>query len=179
MRLLVVPACLAMCFILGSCFPEPTKAIPDEVMGMAPIYGTGNVDSIVMEEAQPIESLGKIYYKTPFMFATEKGRGIHIIDNSNPSQPEKIGFLRISGNSEIAIKGNLLYANNRLDLVTLDISNLNDVRIVSRLKDVFSSLEGAGLFPPDFEGFFECVDPNRGIVIGWEEKILFSPQCWR
>lgn len=179
MRSIPVLTFLAISFMLGSCFPDPSNPIPDEVLGMAPVYGAGNMDSIVMEEARPIESLGKIYYKTPFMFATEKGKGIHIINNTNPSQPEKIAFLSISGNTEMAVKGNLLYANNRLDLVTLDISNLDSVRIVSRLKNVFPSLESAGLFPPDFSGYFECVDPAKGVVLRWEEKMLHSPQCWR
>lgn len=170
---------LGLLLVIASCDPLNDQSIPDQVMGMAPIYGIGQADSIVMEAPRPIESLGKMYYKDQIIFAAEQGQGIHIIDNSNPSQPDKTAFLRISGNTDIAIKGNILYANNKVDLVAVDISQLDSIRIISRVKNVFPSLDGTGLFPPNYFGYFECADPSKGIVVGWQEKMLNSPQCWR
>ena len=157
---------------------EPKKEIPDEVMGLAPIYSTGDIKEIIMLEAQDISRLGKIYYKDSLIFAGETGRGIHIIDNSDPSNPEPIHFLQIFGSTDIAIKGDLLYANNREDLVTIDISDLENVKVLNRMEGLFPDQLDA-TFPSDYFGFFECADPNLGVVIGWEERLLKEPQCWR
>ena len=168
---------LATCFLLQSCI-ESTKDIPDEVMGLAPIYGVGDLDEIKMIEAQTINRLGKIYYKDSLIFAGEMGRGIHVIDNTDPSDPQKVHFLRIYGNSDIAIKGNILYANNQEDLVTIDISDLNEIKVLSRLEGVFPE-QLDGNFPTNYVGFFECHDPALGVVVGWEERMLDKPQCWQ
>ena len=78
-------------------------------------------------EPQPINSVGKIYYKDGFMYVNEPGEGIHIIDNHNPSQPMPIKFLKIPGNFDLAIKGNTFYADSFVDLVALDISDVNQL----------------------------------------------------
>lgn len=163
--------------LFSGCF-EPKTEIPEEVIGLAPVYGDLSENEIKLLDPQPMENLFKIYYKAPYIFAGELSKGIHIIDNTDPTQPEKIAFLKILGNSDIAIKGNLLYANNLSDLVTLDISNINDIKEVHRLEDAFGQLVIDGSFPIAYEGFFECVDPEKGLVIGWEERPLFNPQCW-
>ena len=72
----------------------------------------------------------------------------------------------------------MLYANNLNDLVTLDISDINDIRLVNRLENAFEQEVIDGIFPSGFSGFFECADPEKGIVIGWEERLLTRPQCW-
>ena len=168
---------LASFFLFHSC-QEPTKSIPDEVMGMAPVYSLADFNEIKMLEAQKILQLGKIYYKDSLIFAGETGRGVHIIDNTDPTDPQKIKFLQIYGSSDIAIKGNILYANNQKDLVAIDISNLEEIKVLKRLEGIFPEQLDAP-FPPDYFGFFECVDPSLGIVIGWEERLLQQPECWR
>ncbi|MCI5084069.1 MAG: hypothetical protein MRY78_20385 [Saprospiraceae bacterium] len=162
---------------LTSCF-ERMVDIPEETIGIAPIYGDESDKEIKILEPQEIGTLFKIYYKFPYIYAGEFGRGLHIIDNSDPSKPEKIAFLQILGNTDIAIKDNLLYANYENDLVAIDISDLDNIQIVHTLENVFASYSG-DLFPIGYNGFFECIDPTKGTVIGWTEKILVEPQCWR
>ncbi len=152
---------------------------PAEVIGLAPIYGSTNWKAIQSLPPQKIVSLGKMYYKNGFIFAGEVGRGIHIIDNRNPSTPKRIKFLKIDGNTDIAIKGDFLYANNVQDLVVLDISDLDKVQLMKRLDNIFPQLDASGLFPENYFGYFECVDTKHGAVIGWEEITLKNPKCWR
>ena len=162
---------------LSSCF-ERMVEIPEETLGLAPIYGEETDKLIQIMDPQPIVSLYKIYYKAPYIYAGEAGRGVHIIDNSEPSAPEKIAFLQILGNSDVAIKDNYLYANYENELVTIDISDLDNIEVVSRLENVFDKFVG-DIFPEGYSGFFECVDPTKGTVIGWSEQILIEPQCWK
>ncbi|PHI18805.1 hypothetical protein CEQ90_16250 [Lewinellaceae bacterium SD302] len=164
-------------FIFCGCVEE-LREIPDETIGMAPIYAVAEAwDEIVATEPRAIEQLGKIYYKDPYIYATERGEGIHVVDNSNPENPTRVAFLQIIGNSDLAIRGNTLYANNVNDLVAIDISNLDSVTVNQRLSGVFSNT-GAE-FPENYSGFFECADPEMGTVIGWAETTLVKPQCWR
>ena len=167
---------LSLLLLLSGCL-DPKVDIPEQVTGLAPIYYEGDWRDIGAEPPQPIQELFKIYYKDSILFAGESLRGIHVIDNTDPFNPEPIKFIRIPGNSDIAIKGSTLYDNNLSDLVAIDISDLDNIRVVSRVENAFSGL-GAPL-PDDYFGFFECPDPNMGAIIGWAEKILERPECWR
>lgn len=177
----MIPKYLRLIFcvsvLLSSC--QQKEDIPELIQGLAPIYGGADWKNIKTIAPQPIELLGKIYHKNGFLFVGEVGKGIHIIDNRNPGEPKQLKFLEIDGNTDIAIKGNVLYANNAKDLVVLDISNLDEVKLLKRLPDVFPLLDGSGMFPPNYSGYFECVDTKRGVVIGWEETTLKKPECWR
>lgn len=169
---------LVLIIILSACVSED-RDIPETVQGLAPIYSGADWKTIQTVDPQPIQQLGKIYYKTGFIFVGEVGKGIHIIDNRNPSDPKRVKFLEINGNTDIAIKGNMMYANNAKDLVVLDISNLDNITLLKRVPDVFPLLDGSGMFPAGYSGYFECVDSKKGVVIGWEEMTLNNPECWR
>ena len=95
--------------------------------------------------AQDLENPGKIYVKDNYLFINEVKKGIHIIDNSNPSFPKAISFIQILGNVDIVVKGNILYADSYTDFVAFDISNPKDVKEVSRTKEVFSNGQVDGI----------------------------------
>src|SRR5690606_36232817 len=50
---------------------------------------------IVTEAARTMERPGKLYVKENYLFINELKKGIHIIDNSNPSNPTAIAFVNI------------------------------------------------------------------------------------
>ncbi len=167
--------------ILGSC--EPTESFsPNEigiVEGVRPIYSSSEDWNIISSKGpQPIQSLGKIYYKDQHIYVNERFKGIHIIDNSNPSNPVPIKFIEVLGSEDIAIKGNFLYVDNITDLVVLDISNLQNIQEINRVANLYPDA-GQATFPLGYTGFFECVDDTQGIVVGWETTILDNPTCWR
>jgi hypothetical protein len=88
-----------------------------------------------------LKEVGKIYTKDNLLFINELYKGVHIFDNRNPASPQKIGFLHIAGNVDIAIKHNFLYADNAIDLVVVDLSDLpNKVRVVARSEGVFPEM---------------------------------------
>ncbi len=101
--------------------------------------------SIKTLPAQDLENPGKIYVKDNYLFINEVKKGIHVIDNSNPSLPKAISFIQILGNVDIAVKGNILYADSYTDFVALDITNPNAVKEVSRTKEVFSNGQVDGI----------------------------------
>ncbi len=89
--------------------------------------------------AQDLENPGKIYVKDNYLFINEVKRGIHVIDNTNPSSPKAISFIQILGNVDMAVKDNILYADSYTDFVALDISNPTNVKEVSRTINVFTT----------------------------------------
>jgi hypothetical protein len=96
--------------------------------------------------AQDLENPGKIYVKDNYLFINEVKKGIHVIDNTNPSSPKAISFIQILGNVDMAVKDNILYADSYTDFVALDISNPKDVKEVSRTNEVFTNGQVDGLW---------------------------------
>ncbi|MEN8117819.1 MAG: hypothetical protein ABFS16_12610 [Bacteroidota bacterium] len=109
---------------------------------------------------------GKIYFKDGYIFINEEFKGVHIIDNRNPENPQNIGFIEIPGNVDIAIKNDILYADSYIDLVAIDISDINDPSEVHRIEDVLPYT-----LPPYDEDYRVAeVDEEKGVVIDWEIK---------
>jgi len=165
------------------CFEPPEDIAPTEpvgeVDGIKPIYAPfSGVETYPQIEVQPIVNLGKIYYNDPYIFVNESARGVHIIDNTNPAAPKKISFLTIPGNNDIAVKGNYLYADNLRDMVIFDVSDINEIKFVNRVLDINPN-EADIIFPPNFSGWFECIDEGQGEVVGWEQALLLNPTCFK
>jgi hypothetical protein len=92
--------------------------------------------SVELTVPQPIKETGKIYFKDGYLYVNEPGKGIHIIDNRNPSTPVPVKFLKIPGNYEMAIKGNSLYADSYVDIVVFDVSKVSNIKEINRLESV-------------------------------------------
>lgn len=147
-------------------------------LGVKPIYADLTMwDEIISLPPQPISNLGKIYYKSPYIYVNERFRGIHVIDNTDPTQPIAIAFIQIYGCEDIAINGDILYADNYTDLVAIDISDINNVIVVDRVEDLYT--RSSLTFPEGYSGYFECVEEDNGFIIGWEEAELLNPRCLR
>ncbi|MFN8358094.1 MAG: hypothetical protein U0Y10_26770 [Spirosomataceae bacterium] len=98
--------------------------------------------------AQTLEKPGKIYSKDNYLFINEIKKGIHILDNSDPSNPKMLSFLAIPGNIDMAVKGNILYADSYTDVIAFDISNPTAIKEVNRVTDVFQYglIDGLGWY---------------------------------
>jgi len=94
-------------------------------------------ENIKSNTPRPVENPGKINIRGNYIFLNETDKGIHVIDNSNPSQPRNIAFIDIPGNMDLAVKGNTLYADLYTDLVTIDISNPASVKLTKVIESVF------------------------------------------
>ena len=111
---------------------------------------------------------GKIYVSGRYLFINEHYEGIHVFDNSDPSHPTEVQFLRIPGNLDMAVRGNLLYADNGPDLLTLDISNPTQIRVAGRTRNALPELTAPVLdfvIPTEFQPENR---PKDAVIVGWE-----------
>jgi len=78
-----------------------------------PIYQTLTDVRLNMKSnsAEEIKNPGKIYVLGNYIFLNELDKGIHVIDNRNPASPKNISFIDIPGNVDMAVTGNILYAD--------------------------------------------------------------------
>ena len=67
--------------------------------------------NIKSNTAKEVQNPGKLYIFGNYIFLNEIDKGIHIIDNSNPASPKNVAFIDIPGNLDMAVKGNILYAD--------------------------------------------------------------------
>lgn len=106
---------------------------------LRPVYKTKQEvwSEIKSKPAKAIVNPGKISLFGTTIFLNEIDKGVHVIDNSNPSQPRNIGFIEVPGNVDLAVKGNRLYADLFNDLITIDISNPQQVQVLSTKERVF------------------------------------------
>ena len=125
--------------------------------------------SVTVERSESLKHPGKIYFKDGYIFINEELKGIHIIDNRNPANPVNQSFIKIPGNMDIAIKGDILYADSYVDLVAIDISDLNKPKEVARVKDVFPYT-----LPPRINENIglDKIDETKGVVLNWEVKLI-------
>lgn len=115
-------------------------------------------------EGRALENPGKIYYKSPYIYINERYKGVHVINNSDPYNPVKEGFIVAPGCIDMAIKGNVMYLDNSVDLVVVDLSTK---QVTKRIKDVFpepSSPENKLFY--DFDG---SRDPEF-ILVAWKKN---------
>lgn len=148
-----------------------------QAMGYVPIYANVSNSSIGLGAVQATTHAGKIYAYGSYAFQVDQYEGIHVIANANSAGAKKIAFLKVPMCTEIAIKDHHLYTNNVNDLVVFDLSNPANPQLVKRLDNAFPQLNQE--HPPFSNVYFECPDPSKGVVVGWEEKIIKNPGCRR
>lgn len=115
-------------------------------------------NGVEIKPAQQLRDPGKIYIYGQYLLINERGEGIHIIDNSNPSSPQFISFIAIPGNYDLAVNQSILYTDSYIDLVAFDISNPATPTIVKRVESIFPNM-----LDPD--GQF--VDNEKGVVVDY------------
>ncbi|MEO6134833.1 MAG: hypothetical protein ABIP35_06750 [Ginsengibacter sp.] len=127
-----------------------------------PVYKTTSEvkANIKSNAAREIENPGKLFIQGNFIFLNEIDKGIHIIDNRNPTAPHNVAFIDIPGNLDLAVKGNALYADLYTDLVTLDISDPLNV-VVKKYNE--------GVFPHRSYGYGFSGDSSK-IITNWEQR---------
>ncbi|MBM3169147.1 MAG: hypothetical protein FJZ76_07705 [Bacteroidetes bacterium] len=127
--------------LIFSCTDEVTSTYSFRTM--MPVYlemKDVRAKAISVAPAQEIEEPGKIYIYKDYLFINEPNQGIHIYDNKNPANPINLSFIPIEGNVDLAINSDILYADNYVDLLAFDISNIRSIRLVKRVEDVFTHL---------------------------------------
>lgn len=138
-----------------------------------PVFMSADVfRSSVKISTQPVEitKQGKICFYEGYLYVSEPGKGIHIIDNRNPASPAPVGFIELIGNTDVAIRNNMLYADSYIDLVWFDISNPALPAFKNRLENVFPQS-----YPPVEEGYIDyelCTskEAETHVIVGWTQE---------
>ncbi len=163
-RLLLLPIILMLFFGIA-CSEDPESHLVTVAVPVTQSIANFRA-SVKIQEPRIIKESGKIYAWKDFIFINDKNEGVHIIDNTDPYNPTNIKFLNIPRNMDIAIKDDRLYADNGMDLVVFDLSDINNIREVSRVQDVFPTYyenAPAGVSYVDFENF----NSNEEVIIGY------------
>ena len=165
-----------ICLVTASCVPQSEKW---EEIGLAPIYiSPSDFSFIKTESPRASEDQGSQVEENGYIYINERVQGIHVFDNSDPSKPSRIYFWKIPGNTEFQIANDRLYADNSRHLITIDISDASDIKVLSHVADVYTvNMENVN-YPRNYSGRFECPEFEEGIVVDWESKLLDSPRCY-
>lgn len=139
-------------------------------------------NSVTVVDPLPISESGKMYAYKDYIFVNDTYKGVHVIDNSNPENPQKVSFIKIAGNVDISIKDDYLYADSLTDLVVLDISDVNNVKIVDWLEGVLGNggfwlaAQLQDIQWPQADIYdYEGVDFDNDVIVGWEVKTELRP----
>ncbi|MGF1557508.1 MAG: LVIVD repeat-containing protein [Flavobacteriaceae bacterium] len=134
---------------------------------------TFKTEAVDVTEPVPMVESGKIYAYKNYVFVNDVGRGFHVLDNTDPSNPKSISFIQLEGNFDISIKDDRLFADSYGDLVILDISDINNIgdakRIENAIYQEFWCTVGWDVAWPeadfyDYSGF----DASKEAIVGWE-----------
>ncbi len=122
--------------------------------------------SITTEAPRDIIDAAKIYIQGRYIYITERYKGLHIVDNTDPRNPRNLAFVKVPGCIDVAAKGSNLYVDNATDLVTLDASDLTQIVEVARTRNIFPDA-----LPPDLNfipaKYQEGNRPDNTIIIQW------------
>ena len=114
--------------------------------------------------ARNMTETGKIYYRAPYIYVNERYKGVHIINNTDPANPVSEGFILAPGCIDMAVKGNILYLDNAVDLVSFD---LDARQVTKRIRNVFCEP-----LAPDGMRFNSLKNRPEGyILVEWKKNL--------
>ena len=153
---------LTALLILQSCTKEKCTETYEGIT-YTPVYASmASLRTVNIQPAKAITSNGKIFVKGNYIFINEVDKGFHIINNTNPTNPQRIAFVSIPGNMDMIAKGNFLLVDNYVDLLTFNISNPANIQLVKRT-------ENALPFRRYNNGLAD--DISKGIIVSFDKKI--------
>jgi len=124
-------------------------------------------NSVRVEKPREIEEAGKIYLYGDTLLVNEKGKGIHIIDNSDKHNPINKAYIKVIGNRDIAVKDGYMMVDSLMDLVVMDINDMDNIREVNRTENIFPIAS-----PHPYYGSCEF-DLTKGLVIGEGNEYIY------
>jgi hypothetical protein len=75
-----------------------------------------------------------------------------------------IKIIRVPGNIDIAMEGDILYADSAVDLVAIDVSNPSEASVTQRLENIYPNEP----FVKGVTYWNEEIDLSQGVVVGRE-----------
>jgi hypothetical protein len=166
---------LFVVIIVQGCYLNTDPSSRDSlVQGYRPVYTSSDGGEVKFVDSREVKNPGKIYIYDQYLLVNEINYGIHVFDNHDPEHPTSLGFIQLVGNSDMAIKNNVLYADHMGNIVALNIQDSNNLT-----KQASLPLENWNYGTPPPSGFyFECVDTKNGIVVSWKKTEIKNPSCY-
>lgn len=121
-------------------------------------------------EPRKIAEVGKMCFYKDYLYISQPGKGIHIIDNRRPAAPRATGFVELPGTYELAIREDRLYVDSYIDLVWFDLSEPGRPQLKGRLKNALEQV-----LPPtgneytyDGNRCEEVAEKADSVVVDWK-----------
>ena len=143
-----------------------TAFVSDRYATYTPVFmSRETLDNSVkyIAEARDMKQTGKIYYRSPYIYVNERYKGVHVINNTNPAHPVHEGFILAPGCIDMAVKENILYLDNAVDLVSFDLDNR---QVTKRIRNVFPE----PLPPDDFYYYRFSNRPEGYVIVEWKKN---------
>lgn len=122
-------------------------------------------NDIKVTAAKTTNSDGKIYVAGNYLYYIAQESGVHIFDNTNPTDPKNIAFIKLQGVHDIAIKGNYLFADNYVDLVVFNIANINNIQLEKIVENI---IQYYATYPTDvYYTDYVNADWTKEIIVGY------------
>lgn len=150
-------------------------------MANVPVYLSYEAlrSSFEVQSGVAMEKPGKITFYGSHMFINEYQKGIHVVDLSDPTNPEITAFIEIPGNVDMAIRNDQLFAESYVDLLVIDISDPEQPTLTNRIEDLFEYV----IPPYDYEYPLDEIDEKKGVITAYEVKkvtkeVYNNPYPW-
>lgn len=158
-------------FSFYSCSEDTDDIFVDDYSTYEPLIMERSAleSSIEFISNRQLADAGKIYSYGVYILINEKYEGVHIYENFDPRNPTKLGFIKVPGCIDMAVKDNVLYVDNAVDLIAVDISKLPEITVEKRIQGIFPELT-----PPDLEyvPYRYTTDrrPENTVIVKWIRK---------
>lgn len=133
---------LVIIIAIASLFVSCIKTKGDILMTYDKATATyGDLDSLrslpLLIQKQPLENPKSFFISSNYILVGELNKGIHIYDNVDMQNPQRMSFIQIPNNREFYVKDNFLYAESLYDFIKIDITDVYNPILVSRAENVF------------------------------------------
>lgn len=181
MKHMRIPSFLLLTLVLGILSCSPEECVQEtEYIEWAPVYFTLDQMKQDIRMAPPKENKnpGKIYSYGNLLLINELFEGVHIIDNTYPKAPVRLGFIPIAGNVDIAMSSNVLYADNYANLLSIDLSDPMNPKLKSINEELFKlygkSADGKYLVRYDKKKVVRTVPCNNSPYYWFEGDFVYT-----
>jgi hypothetical protein len=108
---MMLRTCWIYVVLLAACV-APYERPTETVVGYVPVYSAPSSAAVSFQPPRTLADPGKIYRYGNYLLINERNKGIHVFDNSDRSKPVALGFVEIIGNSDMAVRNDVLFADN-------------------------------------------------------------------
>ena len=183
MKKILIPTLLLFIIIgLSSCLRDDCVSQREYVI-YNPVYlhvDQFRTSEINVTASRTLENPGKLYFYQNYLLINEQAHGIHVYDVQDRTNPVEVAFYNIAGNFDMAIKDDVLFADNVVDLLAIDITNITNPTIISRYENFNEVWEPedqryhAYNVKSNQVEIVDCSDPDFGRNNFWRGGVFFN-----